>query len=96
MSIVSQKAERYYVLPVRDIVIFPGVIVPLYVGRERSLKTVEKAKLEEKPLFIVTQKDLSIEDPDFQDLYTSGTTCRILQMIRIPDGSVKVLVEGQQ
>lgn len=96
MSIVSQKAERYYVLPVRDIVIFPGVIVPLYVGRERSLKTVEKAKLEEKPLFIVTQKDLSIEDPDFQDLYTSGTACRILQMIRIPDGSVKVLVEGQQ
>ncbi|MDD3426498.1 MAG: endopeptidase La, partial [Aminobacterium sp.] len=90
------NAEHSYILPVRDLVLFPGVIVPLYIGRPRSLKTVEKASLEEKPIFVVTQKDHLTENPKFEDLYSVGTICHILQMIRIPDGTVKILVEGKQ
>ncbi|ADE57027.1 MULTISPECIES: endopeptidase La [Aminobacterium] len=92
----SVQAERCYILPVRDLVLFPGVIVPLYIGRPRSLKTIEKASIEDKPLFVVAQKDLTTEEPMSEDIYTIGTLCKVLQMIRIPDGTVKILVEGKQ
>ena len=92
----SVQAERCYILPVRDLVLFPGVIVPLYIGRPRSLKTIEKASIEDKSLFVVAQKDLTTEEPMSEDIYTIGTLCKVLQMIRIPDGTVKILVEGKQ
>jgi ATP-dependent Lon protease len=92
----SVQAERCYILPVRDLVLFPGVIVPLYIGRPRSLKTIEKASIEDKSLFVVAQKDLTTEEPISEDIYTIGTLCKVLQMIRIPDGTIKILVEGKQ
>ncbi|MDR3321425.1 MAG: endopeptidase La [Synergistaceae bacterium] len=82
------------VLPIRDVVIFPGVIAPLFVGRPRSLKSVEEASLTDKNLLVVVQKDNSTEDPAPSDLYNVGTLCQVIQMVRIPDGSTKVLIEG--
>jgi len=82
------------VLPVRDVVIFPGVIAPLFVGRPRSLKSVEEASLNDKSILVVAQKDPLLEDPGPDDLYPMGTLCRVIQMIRLPDGSTKVLIEG--
>lgn len=82
------------VLPIRDIVIFPGVIAPIFVGRPSSLKSVEEATLHDKELFVVTQKDNLKEEPEEGDLFSVGTLCRVIQMVRIPDGSTKILVEG--
>jgi ATP-dependent Lon protease len=82
------------VLPIRDVVIFPGVIAPLFVGRPRSLKSVEEASLTDKNLLVVAQKDNSDEDPAPAELYNVGTLCQVIQMVRIPDGSTKVLIEG--
>ncbi|MCL2683999.1 MAG: LON peptidase substrate-binding domain-containing protein, partial [Synergistaceae bacterium] len=82
------------VLPVRDIVIFPGVIAPLFVGRPRSLKSVEEASISDKNLLVVAQKDSTTEDPAIEDLYTMGAMCHVIQMVRLPDGSTKVLIEG--
>lgn len=83
-----------YVLPVRDMVMFPGAIAPLFVGRPRSLKAIELSILEDRKIFVATQMDLSVEDPGDGDLYSMGTLCNILQMVRVPDGSTKVLLEG--
>ncbi|MDR1580202.1 MAG: endopeptidase La [Synergistaceae bacterium] len=82
------------VLPVRDIVIFPGVIAPLFVGRPRSLKGVEEASISDKNLLVVAQKDSVSEDPGPDELYFMGTMCHVIQMVRLPDGSTKVLIEG--
>jgi ATP-dependent Lon protease len=82
------------VLPIRDVVIFPGVIAPLFVGKPRSLKSVEEASLADKNLLVVAQKDNAAEDPSPSELYNVGTLCQVIQMVRIPDGSTKVLIEG--
>ncbi|PIE53973.1 MAG: endopeptidase La [Dethiosulfovibrio peptidovorans] len=83
-----------YVLPVRDMVMFPGSIAPLFIGRPRSLKAIELSILEDRKIFVATQIDLAVDDPGESDLYSMGTLCNILQMVRIPDGSTKVLIEG--
>lgn len=82
------------VLPVRDVVIFPGVIAPLFVGRPRSLRGIEEASLNDRDLLIVAQRDNASEDPKPEELYGFGTLCRVIQMVRIPDGSTKALIEG--
>lgn len=82
------------VLPIRDVVIFPGVIAPLFVGRPRSLKSVEEASLNDRSLFVVAQRDNTSDDPGPDDLFSIGTMCRVIQMVRIPDGSTKILIEG--
>lgn len=82
------------VLPIRDVVIFPGVIAPLFVARPRSLKSLEEASLSDKSVLVVAQRDNNVEDPTPQDLYEVGTLCQVIQMVRIPDGSTKVLIEG--
>ncbi|MDR1885991.1 MAG: endopeptidase La [Synergistaceae bacterium] len=82
------------VLPVRDVVIFPGVIAPLFVGRPRSLRGIEEASLNDRDLLIVAQRDNASEDPKPEELFSVGTLCRVIQMVRIPDGSTKVLIEG--
>lgn len=88
------RSERIPVLPVRDLVLFPGVIAPLYVGRPRSLKALEQAMLREKRIFVVAQKQVGQDDPSEDDLYEIGTLCNVLQMARLPDGTTKILVEG--
>ena len=82
------------VLPLRDIVVFPQMIVPLFVGREKSIKALEAVMAEDKQIILVTQTEAGIEDPDGDGLYTTGTVGSILQLLKLPDGAVKVLVEG--
>jgi ATP-dependent Lon protease len=82
------------VLPLRDVVVFPHMVIPLFVGREKSIAALEEAMAEEKKVFLVAQKDANDDDPAPKDLYEVGTIATILQMLKLPDGTVKVLVEG--
>ncbi|MBI5344238.1 MAG: endopeptidase La [Deltaproteobacteria bacterium] len=81
-------------LPVRDVVIFPFMIVPLFVGRERSINAVDAALTKDRLVFCATQKDVTKDDPDPEDLYATGTVCMIMRMLKLPDGRVKILVQG--
>ena len=90
---ISHKI-RLPILPLRDIVVFPYMIVPLFVGREKSIKALENVMGEDKKVLLIAQKDGSIEDPKENDLYKTGTIGNILQLLKLPDGTVKVLVEG--
>ncbi len=92
--LVEGPVKNVPLLPVRDLVLFPGVIVPLFVGRPRSLKALEEAMLHEKTVLVVAQKDMNVEDPEPEDLFEVGTITTVLQMLRLPDGTTKVLVEG--
>ena len=85
----------YPVLPLRDIVIFPHVVVPLFVGRDKSIAALENAITVGKPIMLVAQMDSEMDTPHTGDLYTVGTLATILQMIKLPDGTVKILVEGK-
>ena len=82
-------------LPLRDVVIYPNMVVPLFVGRELSIKSLDDAmNNHEKNIVLVTQKSAQIDDPEFNDLYKIGTVANILQLLKLPDGTMKVLVEG--
>ncbi|AFR26228.1 Lon protease [Bartonella quintana] len=86
--------EVYAVLPLRDIVVFPHMIVPLFVGREKSIRALEETMAVDKQILLVTQKNASDDDPKSEDIYDIGTFANILQLLKLPDGTVKVLVEG--
>ncbi len=83
------------VLPLRDIVVFPDMVVPLFVGRDKSVKALDKVINQDKRIFLVTQKDGSQDNPELKDVHPIGTVANILQLLRLPDGTVKVLVEGK-
>ena len=83
-------------LPLRDIVIFPSMVVPLFVGREKSIKALQEAMKSDKSIILVTQKHSEIDDPISEDLYQYGCMSKILQLLKLPDGTVKVLVEGEK
>ena len=83
-------------LPLRDVVVFPHMIVPLFVGREKSIAALESAMKYEKGIFMVAQKTAQKDDPAESDIYDVGTIGIIIQLLRLPDGTVKVLVEGKQ
>ena len=85
----------YPILPLRDIVIFPHMIAPLFVGRLKSINALELVMEENKQIVLLTQKKPSVEDPKQKDLFKVGTLGNILQMLKLPDGTVKVLVEGK-
>jgi len=82
------------VLPLRDIVVFPHMIVPLFVGREKSVRALEAVMKDDKQILLVAQKNASQDDPTIEDIYRVGTVSTILQLLKLPDGTVKVLVEG--
>ncbi|MFN3232685.1 MAG: endopeptidase La [Alphaproteobacteria bacterium] len=84
----------YPVLPLRDIVVFPHMIVPLFVGREKSVRALEDVMNDDKKILLVTQKDAGQDDPGEDDIYRVGTVASVLQLLKLPDGTVKVLVEG--
>ena len=84
----------YPVLPLRDIVVFPHMIVPLFVGREKSVKALEDVMREDKQILLATQKNASQDDPAGGDIYMTGTVGTVLQLLKLPDGTVKVLIEG--
>ncbi|UAJ66019.1 endopeptidase La [Candidatus Schneideria nysicola] len=82
------------VLPLRDVVVYPHMVIPLFVGREKSIRCLEAAMESNKKIMLVAQKDASTDEPDVTDLFSVGTISSILQMLKLPDGTVKVLVEG--
>ena len=96
----EQKGEELQIpdtlplLPIRDIVIFPFMIVPLFVGREKSIYAVDSALAKERLVFLTTQKDISNEEPEPKDLYQTGTVGMVMRMLKLPDGRVKVLIQG--
>ena len=81
-------------IPLRDIVVFPNMVAPLFVGRDKSVKALEDAMNNDKEIILVTQRDSAIDDPEYKDIYEVGTLGKILQLLRLPDGTVKVLIEG--
>ena len=83
-------------LPLRDIVIFPTMVVPLFVGREKSIKALQEVMKSDKSIVLVTQKNSEIDDPTSKDLYQYGCLSKVLQLLKLPDGTVKVLVEGEK
>ena len=83
-------------LPLRDVVVFPHMIVPLFVGRERSIAALESAMKSEKGIFMVAQKNAQKDEPAESDIYKVGAIGVIIQLLRLPDGTVKVLVEGKK
>src|SRR6202789_3033700 len=88
------KGDVMAVLPLRDIVVFPHMIVPLFVGREKSVRALEAVMKEDKQILLVAQKNASQDDPSVEDIFRIGTVSTILQLLKLPDGTVKVLVEG--
>ncbi|MDR3518267.1 MAG: endopeptidase La [Azospirillaceae bacterium] len=90
------RGALYPVLPLRDIVVFPHMIVPLFVGREKSVKALEDVMKDDKQIMLVTQKNAAQDDPSPADIYGVGTVGTVLQLLKLPDGTVKVLVEGGQ
>ena len=87
--------QSYPVLPLRDIVVFPHMIVPLFVGREKSIRALEEVMKSDKLILLATQINASDDDPSPDAIFKTGTLATVLQLLKLPDGTVKVLVEGQ-
>ncbi len=93
----SDKASGnvlFPILPLRDVVVYPHMVIPLFVGREKSIKALQIAMEGDKQIMLVAQKNATVDDPSPDDIYSSGTLSTVLQLLRLPDGTVKVLVEG--
>ncbi|MFQ2764330.1 endopeptidase La [Aeromonas caviae] len=93
-----ERSERIEipVLPLRDVVVYPHMVIPLFVGREKSIRCLEAAMEQDKKVLLVAQKDASTDEPTVEEVFSVGTVANILQMLKLPDGTVKVLVEGGQ
>jgi len=95
MTLISENTvQEYPLLPLRDVVVFPHMVVPLFVGREKSIQALEAAMEGSKEILLVAQRDASTDEPGPNDVFEMGTLATVLQMLRLPDGTVKVLVEG--
>ncbi len=89
------STQSYPVLPLRDIVVFPHMIVPLFVGREKSVRALEEVMQDDKQILLSSQKDPTADDPDTDGIFRVGVLANVLQLLKLPDGTVKVLVEGK-
>ncbi len=96
VSAPEGKREKLPVLPLRDIVVFPHMIVPLFVGREKSIKALEEVMRDDKRIMLVAQKNPGDDDPAMDAIYDVGTLAQVLQLLKLPDGTVKVLIEGSE
>src|SRR6202042_726854 len=94
--LTTGEVRSYPVLPLRDIVVFPHMIVPLFVGREKSIKALEEVMRSDTFILLATQKNASDDDPATDAIYDVGTLASVLQLLKLPDGTVKVLVEGAE
>ena len=94
MSETRDQRLSIPVLPLRDVVVYPHMVIPLFVGREKSIRCLEAAMEKDKSVLLVVQKDASTDEPQIDDIYQVGTLANILQLLKLPDGTVKVLVEG--
>jgi len=88
------KSDRLPMLPLRDVVVFPSMIAPLFVGRDKSIKALNEVMKTDKKIILVTQKNAEVDDPLQEDIYSFGCESKVLQLLKLPDGTVKVLVEG--
>lgn len=94
---MSQEREAHFelpVLPLRDVVVYPHMVIPLFVGREKSIRCLETAMAQDKQIMLVAQRDADLDEPAADDIFEVGTIASILQLLKLPDGTVKVLVEG--
>ncbi|EEX50849.1 endopeptidase La [Pasteurella dagmatis] len=96
MSAKKTQQQTIPVLPLRDVVVFPYMVMPLFVGRPKSIRSLDEAMEAGKQLLLVSQKQADLEEPTIDDVYSVGTVANIIQLLKLPDGTVKVLVEGQQ
>ena len=94
-EIIHASATEYPVLPLRDIVVFPNSAIPLFVGREKSINALDAVTTKYKKIILVAQKNSEVDDPKEKDVYSYGTLGEILQLLKLPDGTVKILVEGK-
>ena len=92
----DQAINAIPVLPLRDVVVYPHMVIPLFVGREKSINALDTAMQEDKKILLVAQKNAEVDDPSVEDIYEIGTLSTILQLLKLPDGTVKVLVEGAE
>ena len=95
-SLTENNMQLLPLLPLRDIVVFPGMVVPLFVGREKSVSALEAAMAGDKDIFLLAQLDPGCDDPEGDDLYDVGVIATVLQLLKLPDGTVRVLVEARQ
>jgi len=91
---VTEPQQAVPVLPLRDVVVYPHMVIPLFVGREKSIKALDAAMAEDKQILLVSQKSAEVDEPSADDMHTIGTLATILQLLKLPDGTIKVLVEG--
>ena len=90
----SPSTLVFPVLPLRDVIVFPNMVIPLFVGRDKSIKSLEVAMDDNKQIMLVAQKTADLDDPQDKDIYRFGTLATVLQLLKLPDGTIKVLVEG--
>ena len=95
-EVIEEQLSAIPVLPLRDVVVYPHMVIPLFVGRDKSIKALEAAMENDKQILLVAQKSASQDEPETDDLYNIGTISSILQLLKLPDGTVKVLVEGNE
>ncbi|MDH5328016.1 MAG: endopeptidase La [Gammaproteobacteria bacterium] len=95
-NVINDQMQVMPVLPLRDVVVYPYMVIPLFVGRDKSILALETAMDEDKQILLVAQKNASQDEPEVDDLYRIGTVANILQLLKLPDGTIKVLVEGNQ
>src|SRR6202044_662145 len=93
-SIVAGTLDAHPVLPLRDILVFPHMIVPLFVRREKAIRPVEGVRKSDKPILLATQKNAADDDPAPDAIFSAGTLASVLQLLKLPDGTAKALVEG--
>src|SRR5512134_864872 len=90
----TEIPDQLPLLPVRDIVIFPYMVLPLFVSREKSIKALEEALVKDRLIFLVAQNNVSEEDPSPKDLYQVGTVALVMKMLKLPEGKIKILIQG--
>ena len=90
----GEPTQRFPILPLRDVVVYPHMVIPLFVGREKSISALDVAMQSGKKILLVAQRQADVDDPELDDIYDTGTLATILQLLKLPDGTVKVLVEG--
>jgi ATP-dependent Lon protease len=95
-NIINDQLQVMPVLPLRDVVVYPYMVIPLFVGRDKSIRALEAAMEDDKQVLLVAQKSASLDEPGTDDLYRIGTLANILQLLKLPDGTIKVLVEGSE
>ncbi len=95
-DVINDPLQVIPVLPLRDVVVYPYMVIPLFVGRDKSIRALEAAMEDDKQILLAAQKNASQDEPEMDDLYRTGTVANILQLLKLPDGTIKVLVEGSE